>query len=836
MMNRRTVAILAILLLSVLLAVSILLGTANEAALDGEDGFVVMPEETPGDETGQIRPGWPDRWRETMDWPDVDGPFMADAADPRVLHRFARMEDGLFYFADGRLWHEYAAEGEEGGWRRSEVAVFRHLSQIHVWQIGSGWLLGGSDADGEGAAGLWAWLDLSRFGGPPYYLSIVQGASFHAGELAQMTVSDEPALAVAMVGRNGYPEEYVFVPAQSRWQYLFANNWDTHGPHADGGNTAARFHDRNVFDFGNGTLHALEDEWGTLLALEREGETRFWRYAGFKALDFKPLPTVDGETRWLGQWLNAAGNVVYAMPEWHFVIDDALSPELWEEGWIMVRHNGFLRVADGTIENMRYDEIWQDGTSSLQHTAWSVPLGNARYAGREGGHLLFRQDGQLKRIAIHDAHSYRPAEPAAAPEGLWRVEAPYALRPVSGVATRPDFRELRLPSELELYDRFAPDSMPQRLEDVLQRECWTGCGDFEQRIVVRQAGDDWFVLADRTLYALDGDSLEAVAEWPVNTRSTVFYEKGGSTDSARDFAKIGDFWYVADTYGHRVLQLDGEHRVRNEMALPFPTALKEEDGGLAVTSLRGITRLTHDLAVVEEAPMPADSFAGWTEGLLEADRIHTDEESGWTWVASPGWLNRFNGETGQWERRFIGHPFNGYVQPILLPHGGEVWVVMDEHAIRFAADGSWLATYEYPRSGIPFIHDYPYSGEMTWQLDERRGQLYFVRGTGVHALDLATGEHREVYRQEETTIGPLLLADGKLLFTLHAGGPDDPETADNQLAVLEPASGRLIRYGMAPGLMTYGMDERGIIMAKPQMAQEFRLDHFVLEMDFGAGF
>lgn len=122
---------------------------------------------------------------------------------------------------------------------------------------------------------------------------------------------------------------------------------------------------------------------------------------------------------------------------------------------------------------------------------------------------------------------------------------------------------------------------------------------------------------------------------------------------------------------------------------------------------------------------------------------------------------------------------------------------------------------------------------MTWQYDKRREKLYFVRGTDVHELDLETGAFRELFRQAHSNIGNLLLKDGKLLFTVHAGSLADPAPPDNQLVALDPETGAFTRYGMEPGIHTYKLDARGIIMAKPQKTRDYgtEYDYFLLEME-----
>jgi hypothetical protein len=363
------------------------------------------------------------------------------------------------------------------------------------------------------------------------------------------------------------------------------------------------------------------------------------------------------------------------------------------------------------------------------------------------------------------------------------------------------------------------------LDDALRSLCHVGCGDFESQIVIRQAGEDWVVLMNQTLYAFDGGEWKPIAEWPVRVTMTAYYGKGGQSYTARDFVKRGEEWIVADTYGNRVFRMDEAFRILNEVPVPFPTEIRSWENGIAVVGLNGTSFFDRELVPVGGTPPEIMPIGSRLETEVDRQSVLIDESTGWTWAAHGGWLIRFHEAEGIWERRYIGHMYNAYLRPILIPLEGDVLVLMDERAFRFAGDGAWIAAYEYPMEFPPFDYFFAYSGELTWQMDEGRKTLYFVRGTEIVALNLANGELRDLFSRKWATIGPLLM-DGKLAFTVHTGDFLLPETLANELVFLDPETGSVARQELEPGFFTYAADDGGIIVARPNPDNTHGFDLF----------
>ena len=397
----------------------------------------------------------------------------------------------------------------------------------------------------------------------------------------------------------------------------------------------------------------------------------------------------------------------------------------------------------------------------------------------------------------------------------------YVLKPAGSAHTGYESLFVPIPEETA-----SGETVLHPLENALRALCHVGCGDFESQIVIRQAGEDWVVLMNQTLYALDGNEWMPVAEWPVRVAMTAYYGKGGQSYTARDFVKKGEEWIVADTYGNRVFRMDDAFRILNEVPVPFPSEIRDEENGIAVVGLNGTIRFDRNLVPVGTAPTDAMPLGSRLETEVSRQSVLVDESTGWTWAAHDGWLIRIHEAEGVWERRYIGHMYNGYVRPVLIPLEGDVLVLMDERAFRFAGDGAWIAAYEYPMKVPPLDYFMPYSGELSWQMDAARKTLYFVRGTEIVALDLANGEHRELFSRKWATIGPLLLMDGKLVFTVHTGDFLHPETLANELVALDPATGTVVRRELEPRFFTYTVDDDGIIVARPRPEERHVLDLF----------
>lgn len=864
-MDRRVVSFLAVLVLAWMPVTAVLPGAAEQADAPDAAGVTQPPErpavgtaEPDGERDGAFSlfgegpsseekmADWRGRWKEASRWREIrasGGLFETGTAEPLVLHRFERMEDGVLYFLDNRFVHEFAAEGDPENWTRKTLAQFGRSMPGRAWRIGEAWLIGLDAGDAGDDAGLWIWLDLADFGGPPAYPKLTKRARFHPGDPMRLAVSEDPALILATVWKDGRTNEYIFMP-ETGWRHVtarvpesFAGIWDspeTAGGAADGEPaTFARVQRMGVP--GAGGVHALEDGRGTVLVLDREdaiGGDAVWRFAGLEDPIFRWIPSLDGGPVLMAEWRRFDGVRVPVLPDWPADWTGGSSGGagqfLVDESWLASGRRGVLRIGGETLGAFFLDEVHDierhDETRFLLlHESWSYPLGGAAYRGRDGLELVFEKDGRTGRIGARDALFFGLHQPGGphALDVLWRESLPYALQPVgdaAGLAETANRTErvlLWMPEEAERPDdpAFRGD-WPDVVLDAMNAQCLGGCGDFTVRTVIRQAGGEWYVLAEQTLYRFNGEEMEPAAEWPVRVVSTAHYEKGGESRSARDFVRIGNDWFVADTYGHRLLKIDGAFRFLQEAFLPFPSDIRPEPDGLAVHGLSGEVRFDRDLRIIgESAPVPVP-IEGWTEREVDAQSVYHDAESGWTWVADGGWLVRFHEGVGVWERRYIGMPYNGDTRPVLIPFERDVLVLMDERAALFSRDGGWKDVFEYPRELPPYVYEYPYSGEMSWQADTRREIVYFVRGTEVLALDLARGEHRVLFSQKASTIGPLLLAGGRLVFTLHTGSSYDPETLDNQLVILDPETGQFARYGLEPGLITRAADEKGIILAK----------------------
>ncbi|WP_214629230.1 hypothetical protein [Paenibacillus agaridevorans] len=130
--------------------------------------------------------------------------------------------------------------------------------------------------------------------------------------------------------------------------------------------------------------------------------------------------------------------------------------------------------------------------------------------------------------------------------------------------------------------------------------------------------------------------LTEIGEMPVFVSISISEGFGGNT--GRDFIRQEEAWIVADTEGSRVLKLNDELEIVDEVAVSTPYKLTASNGGLYVDSLGRTLRVNEDWTEVSETP---SSFSSTTNVEKASLRLRLgdyqeDSETGLTWYYVDG--------------------------------------------------------------------------------------------------------------------------------------------------------------------------------------------------------
>src|SRR5690606_33607662 len=190
---------------------------------------------------------------------------------------------------------------------------------------------------------------------------------------------------------------------------------------------------------------------------------------------------------------------------------------------------------------------------------------------------------------------------------------------------------------------------------------FSGSGDAVPSVLYREVDGQWVVLVDKWLYRVRDGRLQEVGSLPIET--TIWMTNYSIGIGAQDLIKLGAYWYVADTIGNRILQLDEQLNIVRELPLPYPSKISRfEDDRLEIISLQGISIVSDQLALIHTSAAVAEHVN--EEQLIEREiggsDIHPSAyyaapDSGVVWYYdSSGYLNRYEPESSKLNRQFVG--------------------------------------------------------------------------------------------------------------------------------------------------------------------------------------
>ncbi|GBG09315.1 hypothetical protein PAT3040_03959 [Paenibacillus agaridevorans] len=356
-----------------------------------------------------------------------------------------------------------------------------------------------------------------------------------------------------------------------------------------------------------------------------------------------------------------------------------------------------------------------------------------------------------------------------------------------------DFRTATVPVLHDIKTN-TNEKVPQELIDALQEK--HPDSDYGSGKTYRKIGGSWYVLLDRHFLKYEAGVLTELGEMPVSVSISISEGFGGNT--ARDFIRQDEAWIVADTEGSRILKLNDELEIVDEVAVSTPYKLTASNGGLYVDSLGRTLRVNEDWTEVTETP---SSFSSTTNVEKASLRLRLgdyqeDSETGLTWYYVDGRIYQHHIDNQTYRSFFVGYNENYPGSSHLIQMEQEMLVLMDRRVDRFDSEGNWLGRIEFPRSRPDGIYDSTSGGENTYVLDDENQMLYLVQGYRILAIDLQAGQHTEVFRQNYGDIGKLHRFNDELYFLFHSYYGNRYDVYQNGEAAREKFHTEVVKLGL----------------------------------------
>ncbi|MCD1259122.1 hypothetical protein B5M42_009755 [Paenibacillus athensensis] len=773
------------------------------------------PSPTP-DKAGELAR----RLADMAGWPSAGRRFTTDSQTPLVL---LRKESQVVYVQDNQIRYDWL----DGTNYQNIPLSFPSARSGYVWRSGAIAYIGLPVKSGESeTAGDWYVLQvapgvsnpLKRLGRLPIAPDMVKAVSF----------ADGPQGALFLVENekeNEYKEYWISSEGKGP---LYVSDSSYEASRAAALAAERQQLDKLAFDSvrrlettGGQLLYALQDARGLVLYEELATGPTVYRLSGYalnQARPVSPRTTLAGSAGSTAYLLNVqpssgAGSRTLLLrsggPVW---LGDG--GRLQEPGWELFDDWNFVRLSETHVETVAVEPARGSAQGAeaapLQLRYDALELGGAAEVVRSLS-LLTGEFGEERRyLSLYDLLNRTSGEQDA----LWMKELPEGRSVAAAGAAAPE-GELSVPFPAQPE---ATPGVPEELQGALDAVDRAGSGEATTH-TVRRIDGRWYVLTGSRLEAWDREQgLTRIAELPVSVRCTEGSYRTCST--ALDFTRSGGYWYVADTFGDRVVKADAAGRLKAEAELRLPSALSWNAGGeLLAEGLGGRSRLSRELTVLgHTAPAPAVDASALTmqELLIDSDSYYEDGR-GRRWAFRTDRLLVWDEKQMMLRSIYTGPANNAAVRVRLLPYRQQLLLVYDDRILFFDANGKWLKQMTLPPPATGEPQSMGDTGSCA--LDGGSGVLYMQRGAQVLRIDLEQGSAAELFAQTRASFGKLLYEAGALYITLQPAGGYAAPDALTELLRIDPATAAVQRYRAPAGYRSEALTaEAELVLEAPRLA------------------
>ncbi|MFD2114677.1 hypothetical protein ACFSTH_02980 [Paenibacillus yanchengensis] len=492
------------------------------------------------------------------------------------------------------------------------------------------------------------------------------------------------------------------------------------------------------------------------------------KYEQFQLANASSISRYDQSVTLLGHFKRTTGEQL------HIIFGDELyfpyEPRLMKGEWFMLPTFNFIQMNEQYIHVLNYEAGLQ--LDSLSPTYKRIAMDGVRYVGQQGSLAIFhpnlevaQNDGaemyaNLLDLANSSETSIRPllatkiAEPQIKKVSMEGMPQEWSQHPIADSPLTHDFS-----------DENANDEIPEAILSAINETFRPS--DYSFSKAIRRLDKEWYVLYEQQLYQYNNDTLEEVTRLPITILSTIGEAVGGY--GAKDYLKHKEHWYIADTEGNRVIQLNEQWKVLATLETNKPSKLTKYKDQLKITGLTTETIVDWNLNVQssQQQSYTTAKLNGELHGFKHGEWWE-DKEQGRIWYYIQGYLHQFNTNTQQHREIYIGHLHNNLAQAHIWLAGEQVMVMLDQQLHRFERNGIYIDTIYYPRSNPDGIYDTNVEGEGTMVWDEETNIVYIVQGYRILAISLTTGGVTDIFNQNYADIGTIQLVNNNISFMLRS--------------------------------------------------------------------
>jgi hypothetical protein len=546
-----------------------------------------------------------------------------------------------------------------------------------------------------------------------------------------------------------------------------------------------------------GTVYTFQDSNGTIVYTEKPFNY-IWRYVDLWPEDFKFIKDLNGYYSLMSLFKDEKGAKTVHNGNWGSSAFLSYEPEIWEEeGWQSMNTASLYKVTDDEIQTIyyRYDEASDEMKSYRKQLRTE-----GRHRGTYRDLLAYETNGETLYVSLYD---WMNAAESGTDQlkSLWLHKLPEVETEKGERDRSAHGREMMKVSfpKIDHFEYNMHEPIPVELAQAVDREMGGG-GDYSPNLVHRKIGQSEFILVDRDLYEYKHGQLTKLGVWDIKVHHMV--SNGFGSIAAQDFTREGDYWYVADTIGNRILKLDRKFNVTLEYPLPAPTSITLKQNRLVVENLKGNTLLTPDLHYVSEQSKAASEVSADSLTSINVDKAsyYIDPVHKTIWLYRGTHLYLYQPQTRRLQSYFLGALHNLFGNGKILPYGQNIVLVMDHKLDVFNRDGAWLRTIAYPRTNPDGIYDTTPGGENSYYLGGKDGKLYLVQGYRILEIDLNSGNVQTVFKQNYANLGKLMFHNDVLYFTLQSNIEDRYRDFSNPQ----------LKNELSTEIVTYNLKTRGV--------------------------
>lgn len=747
--------------------------------------------------------------RETINWNAAHGLFRTDSAEPLILYR----SDHIILYVQNNELRQLSFNRDLAS---SELLLkWNKPTRARSWLESSTLLLGvQQDPNEYGESGSWYVLTTLE---QKQLVQLKSLGSHHYGpqHVVEMKISHEPLLFFVSFYKAEEQEqrfwEYVLSPSLRELEFIDFRYLDNPG---DGENywnyyenPPGQHEHQQSIEFSNHLDHeaySFIDDYGALVYVA--AADKVYRYVGQRHVEFNHIRNEEGKVELYARLRDEASQEMMNEPGQYEVLP--FDQSVWQDGWTKYSSNAFYKIDDAAIRTVVFHYNWKEQQYEKNVNRYPIPEQTVHSAEKEGSRLKYTRNGREVLLSLMDLLHYVPRPSSTANlNDLWLQPLPEGVV-TEGVKAFPfdppkETKTVKLPDLEPLYDANntnapVPDELRQTVDEI-------GSGDGSTSLLYRKLDEEWYVLHGIDLYQFDNGELNRIGSVPAET--TFWITNYIFWTGPLDFTRSGEFWYVADTVGNRIVKLDDELQPLAEFPMETPTRIQATGNRqMEAVGLQGRFLLDEELKWIK-SEQPA--FLGIAEELLAYREVSTadirsyyeDNKNKLVWYYESEHVVQYRPETGQFRALYVGLLNNGYGKVRITPYQNQIAVLFDDRLLLFdRSSGEWQKTIEFPRVEPDGIYDTTTDGENSHYFDEPASTIYLVQGFRIIAINLENGRIETLFRQTNANLGPLVYDQGKLYFTLQSDieekyyGENSSQRRSTEIISLDLDTGSLFRY------------------------------------------